>query len=134
MLKKDLYSNVYILTALVLIGAVAYYVFVLQKEITNSFNQDPKVVQVSANQTTMGQQIVKAAIGMGYARTEEQFTYFKNELRNVYPQWQRGHQALLNGSSELNLTQPSQSDEYLELQEELKFLFFDMNTNTKKYF
>ncbi|MEP0984185.1 ATP-binding protein [Ekhidna sp.] len=131
MLKKDLYSNVYILTALVLIGAVAYYVFVLQKEITNSFNQDPKVVQVSANQTTMGQQIVKAAIGMGYARTEEQFTYFKNELRNVYPQWQRGHQALLNGSSELNLTQPSQSDEYLELQEELKFLFFDMNTNTK---
>lgn len=131
MLKKDLYSNVYILTALVLIGAVAYYVFVLQKEITNSFNQDPKVVQVSASQTTMGQQIVKAALGMGYARTEEQFTYFKNELRNVYPQWQKGHQALINGSSELNLTQPSQTDEYLALQEELKFLFFDMNSNTK---
>ncbi|SNT30408.1 His Kinase A (phospho-acceptor) domain-containing protein [Ekhidna lutea] len=130
MLKKDLYANVYILTALVLIGAVAYYVFVLQKEITNSFNQDPKVVQVAANQSTMGQQIVKAALGMGYSETQKNFDFFKNELRRVYPQWQKGHQALINGDADLNLTQPSQTDEYVALQEELKFLFFDMNTNT----
>jgi signal transduction histidine kinase len=130
MLKKDLYANVYILTALVLIGAVAYYVFVLQKEITNSFNQDPKVVQVSADQSTMGQQIVKAALGMGYAKTPQQFTFFKNELSRVYPQWQKGHQGLINGDSDLGISQPSQTDEYLALQKELNFLYFDMNTNT----
>ncbi len=130
MLKKDLYANVYFLTALVLIGAVAYYVFVLQKEITNSFNQDPKVVQVSANQSTMGQQMVKAAMGMRYAESQGNFDFFRNELRRVYPQWQKGHQALINGDVDLNITQPSQTDEYLALQEELKFLFFDLNTNT----
>ncbi|MEO9871279.1 sensor histidine kinase [Ekhidna sp.] len=130
MLKKDLYSNVYILTALVLIGAVAYYVFVLQKEITDSFNQDPKVVQISANQSTMGQQIVKAALGMGYSDNQKNFDYFKNELERVYPQWQKGHQALVDGDTDLNLAQPSQTDEYLAIQEELKFLYFDMNTNT----
>ncbi|MEQ8903815.1 ATP-binding protein [Ekhidna sp.] len=130
MLKKDLYANVYILTALVLIGAVAYYVFVLQKEITNSFNQDPKIVQVSANQTTMGQQIVKAALGMGYAKTPQQFTFFKNELSRVYPEWQKGHQSLINGDADLGLSQPSQTDEYLALQKDLNFLYFDMNTNT----
>lgn len=130
MLKKDLYANVYILTALVLIGAVAYYVFVLQKEITNSFNQDPKVVQVSADQAKMGQQIVKAAMGMRYAESQGNFDFFRNELRRVYPQWQKGHQALIDGDTDLDLTQPSQTDEYLALQEELKFLFFDINTNT----
>ncbi|WP_370086184.1 ATP-binding protein [Ekhidna sp.] len=129
MLKKDLYANVYILTALVLIGAVAYYVFVLQKEITNSFNQDPKVVQVSANQTALAEQIVKASIGMGYSQTEKNFDFFKNELRRIFPQWQKGHQALLNGDPDVGITQPSQTDEYLALQEEIKFLFFDINTN-----
>lgn len=129
MLKKDLYSNVYILTALVLIGAVAYYVFVLQKEIKDSFNQDPQIVQVSADQAAKGQQIVKAAIGMGYARNQGQFDYFKNELRRVYPEWVKGHQALIRGDQDLNISQPSQTDEYLALQDELKFLFFDMNSN-----
>ncbi len=129
MLKKDLYANVYILTALVLVGAVAYYVFILQKEITNSFNQDPKVVQVSSDQSTMGQQMVKAALGMRYAESQKNFDYFRNELRRVYPQWQKGHQALIDGDVELGLSQPAQTDEYLALQEELKFLFFDMNSN-----
>ncbi|WP_420318679.1 ATP-binding protein [Ekhidna sp.] len=131
MLKKDLYANVYILTALVLIGAIAYYVFVLQKEIKDSFNQDPRIVQVSADQAAMGQQIVKSAVGMGYARNQAQFDYFKKELRRVYPQWVKGHQALIQGDQDLNISQPSQSDEYVALQDELKFLFFDMNSNTR---
>lgn len=130
MLKKDLFANVYILTALVLIGAVAYYVFVLQKQIIDSFNQDPKVVEVSAGQSTMAQQIVKNAIGMGYSRYEAQFDYFKKELRRVYPQWQKGHQALINGSDELRISKPADSDEYTQLQEDLKFLFFDINSTT----
>ncbi|NQZ77457.1 MAG: GHKL domain-containing protein [Ekhidna sp.] len=130
MLKKDLYSNVYILTALVLIGAVAYYVFVLQKEIVDSFNQDPRVVQIAADQSAMGQQIVKAAIGMGYAKNEKQFDYFRKELQGVYPRWVKGHQALLQGNREMGISQPSQTDEFIAIQDELKFLFFDLQSNT----
>ncbi|GAB4239879.1 MAG: hypothetical protein Tsb0034_16020 [Ekhidna sp.] len=130
MLKKDLYANLYILTALILTGSVAYYVFVLQKDITDSFNQDPRIVQVSASQSTKGQQIVKNVIGMGYARNQNQYNFFKNELRRVFPEWQKGHQALVNGSEELNIEQPVQTDEYVQLLEDLKFLFFDINSNT----
>lgn len=123
--------NVYILTLIILIGAVGYYVFVLQREITNSFNQDPKLVQISAQQGTLGQQIVKNALGMGYSETEKNFDYFKNELKRIYPEWQKGHQALIQGDDELQIDKPYESDEYSQLQEDLKFLFFDMNTNAK---
>lgn len=129
MLKKDLYTNVYILTALVLTAAVAYYVFVMQKEITESFNQDPKVVQISAGQTAMGQQIVKAALGMGYSETEKNYNFFKNELARVYPKWQKGHKALVNGDASLKLAQPIQTDELVQLQEDLKYSYFNMNSN-----
>ncbi len=130
MLKKDLYTNVFILTAVVLIGAVAYYVFVLQKQIVDSFNQDPRVVQISASQSTKAQQIVKNALGMGYARNEGQYDFFKNELARVYPEWQLGHQGLINGSERLDLSRPVQTEEYLGLQEEIKFLYFDINSGT----
>lgn len=129
MLKKDLYANVYILTALILIGAVAYYVFVLQKDITDSFNQDPTIVEISSNQTGLGQQIVKNAIGMGYAESEKNFNFFKNELAVVLPEFTKGYNALLNGDPELGISQPSQTDEYLELLESLRFLHFDMYNN-----
>ena len=106
MLKKDLYINVFIVTAAVLISAVAYYVFVLQKQIVDSFNQDPKVVQISATQSTLGQQLVKNALGMGYSRNEGQYEFFRKELRQVYQEWQTGHQALISGNDELNISQP----------------------------
>ena len=128
MLKKDLYINVFIVTAVVLVGAVAYYVFVLQKQIVDSFNQDPKVVQVSTNQATLGQQIVKNALGMGYARNEGQFEFFKNELGRIYPEFQAGHQALIDGNDELGISKPLETDEYLELQENIKFLYFDIGS------
>lgn len=130
MLKKDLYANVYILTALVLIGAVGYYVFVLQKEITDSFNQDPQIVQISTDQSRLGQQIVKNAIGMGYARNQSQFDFFRNEMTRIYPLWQQGHQALIDGSETLNISKPAETDEYLQLQEDLRFLYFNVNSNT----
>ena len=129
MLKKDLYINVFIATAAVLILSVAYYVFVLQKQIFESFNQDPRLVQISASQSTMGQQIVKNALGMGgYARNEGQYEFFKKELAEIYPEWQKGHQALVDGSDSLNIARPVQSDEYLALQENIKFLYFDVNS------
>ncbi|MEP5613406.1 MAG: ATP-binding protein [Cyclobacteriaceae bacterium] len=129
MLKKDLYANAYILTALVIAGSVAYYVFVLQKEVSGAFNQDPKIIELSANQSGMGQQLVKAAIGMGYSATESNFNVFKNELRRLHPQWQKGHQALLNGDADLGIQQPIQSDDYLELLEGVRFSQFEINSN-----
>ena len=129
MLKKDLYLNVFVVTAAILIGAVAYYVFVLQKQIVDSFNQDPRVVQVAAKQSTLAQQIVKNALGMGYSRNEGQFEFFKGELARIYPDWQEGHQGLLNGSDQLGLDQPIQTDEYLELLEAIRLLQFSINSS-----
>lgn len=127
MLKKDLYANVYILTALILIGAVAYYVFVLQKDITDSFNQDPTLVETSANQTTLAQQIVKNALGMGFAESEKNFVFFKNEMTAILPEFQKGYDALLNGNSQIS--QPIQTDEYVKLQEGVRFLQLDIKNN-----
>ena len=129
MLKKDLYANAYVLTALIIAGAVAYYVFVLQKEVTSSFNQDPKVIQVATDQTRLGQQMVKNAIGMGYSTNERNFNIFKNELRRIYPEWQKGHRALIDGSDDLGISQPAQSDGYLALQEALRFSYFEIDKN-----
>ncbi|MDE0471908.1 MAG: ATP-binding protein, partial [Ekhidna sp.] len=129
MLKKNFFLNAYILTAVVLVATAVYYVFVLQKEIKESFNQDPLLVQISANQSTMGQQIVKNAVGLGYARNETQYDYFKKELQKIYPEWERGHEALLNGSIEMNVARPSQTDEYLALQSSLQLSYFDINSN-----
>ena len=108
---------------------MAYYVFVLQKEVTQSFNQDPKIIEVASNQTRLGQQMVKAAIGMGYSTTERNFNIFKNELSRIHPEWQKGHQALVSGSSELGVAPPISSDDYQALLEELKFSQFEINSN-----
>lgn len=129
MLKKDLYANVYILTALISIMAVGYYVFVLQKEIVDSFNQDPNLVEVASNQTTLGQQIVKNATGMGFAESEKNFDFFKNELILNVPEFQKGYNALLNGDPDLGINKPPQTDEYLALIEEVRFLHFDIYNN-----
>ncbi len=130
MLKKDLYINVFIVTAVILIGAVGYYVFVLQKQIVDSFNQDPRVVQISANQSRLAQQMVKNALGMGYSRNEGQFEFFKNELSRIYPEWQQGHQALLDGNESLNINKPIQTDEYVSLLESIRLLQFGINSST----
>ncbi|MEM6829616.1 MAG: ATP-binding protein [Bacteroidota bacterium] len=129
MLKKDLYANAYVLTVLVIAGAVAYYVFVLQKDVANLFNQDPKVIELANKQSRLGQQIVKNAIGMGYSTSERNFNIFKNELKRVYPDWQKGHQALISGDESLGILPPAQSEEYLALQEALRFSFFEMSSN-----
>lgn len=129
MLKKDLYANVYILTALVLIGAVGYYVFVLQRDIAESFNQDPRIVQISTDQSRMGQQIVKNAIGMGYSRNQGQFDFFRNELAGMHENWKKAHNALIEGDVELGISKPVETDEYLQLQEELKLLYISVNSN-----
>ncbi len=129
MLKKDLYANAYILTVLVIAGAVAYYVFVVQRNVTKLFNQDPKIIELANRQSRLGQQIVKNGIGMGYSATERNFNIFKSELKRIYPEWQKGHKALIDGDASLGVLQPVQTDDYLALFEELRFSYIEMNSN-----
>ncbi|MEM9895792.1 MAG: ATP-binding protein [Bacteroidota bacterium] len=128
MLKKDLYTNVYILTAMLVVVGVGYYVFVLQGSIQESFNQDPRLVEISSKQTTKSQQMVKNVLGMGYSINNQQYDFFRSELKEVYPEWQRSHEALIKGSDELGLKQPAQNDDYAQLLKDIEFFHFDMNT------
>jgi len=129
MLKKNLFLNIYILTIAVLIAVSGYYVFIFQKQTNDSFNQYPQLIRISATQSIMGQQIVKNAIGLGSARNETQHNYFKKELQSIYPKWRKGHAALLNGSWEMNISQPPQTDQYLALQHSLKPLYTDISSS-----
>lgn len=129
MLKKDLYANAYILTVLAVAGAIGYYVFVFQKRVVGSFNQDPKRVEVSVNQSRLGQQMVKNAIGMGYSKSERNFNIFRGELKRIYPEWQKGHKALLEGDEDLGISQPRFSGDYLKRQETLRFSYIEINSN-----
>ncbi len=129
MLKKDLYAIAYAITALIVAGTVAYYVFFVQRDIITNFNEDPTVVQVASRQATMGQTIVKTAVGMGYSTNERNFLIFQAELSRILPVWRKGHQALIEGDEELGIKAPSQSGAYLKLQEDLRFFYEQMNIN-----
>lgn len=129
MLKKDLYAIAYVLTALIVAGSVAYYIFFVQKDLIDNFNEDPTAVKIAAEQSAMGQQIVKAAIGMGYSSTERNFTIFQAELSRILPVWRKGHEALISGDAELGIRPPTQGSEYAQLQENIKFYYSEMNTN-----
>ena len=128
-MKKDLYAIAYILTALIMAGAAAYYVFFIQKDIFQNANQDPKLVLLSARQETLGQQITKAAVGMGYSPSERGFTIFQSELARVLPEWQNVHNSLKVGSEDLQIDAPAPTQEYLQLQEDLEFFYNEMNIN-----
>lgn len=132
MLKKDLYTNIFIVTALILIGGVGYYIFVLQRQVVNSFNQDPQIVEISTKQTAFVQAIVKNAVGMGYSRNESQFQFFKNELTQIIPQWQKGYETLLNGNEELEISKPIETDEYMALLEDIRLLQFAIQSASEK--
>lgn len=129
MLKKDLYAVLYVITAILVAGAVAYYVFFLQKDVINRFNEDPQMVKLSSSQTTYGQQIVKNAIGMGYSTSERNFQIFQTELGRILPEWRANYQALLNGDEALGVRRAPQTPEYLKLQEDLKFYHSEMNVH-----
>lgn len=128
MLKKDLYAIAYILTALVVAGSVAYYIFVAQQDVIDNFNEDPRIIQIASNQSTMGQAIVKAAIGMGYSKNERNFGIFQAQLSRILPEWRKAHEALQKGDKDLNVYPPTTS-EYESLQEDLKFYYSEMNIN-----
>lgn len=129
MLKKDVYAIAYALTALIVAGSVAYYIFFVQKNVIDIFNEDPRVVKVASQQAAMGQRLVKAAIGMGYAPNERGFQIFQAEISRVLPEWRKAHAALINGDPDLGINPPNNSD-YTALQEDLKFYYSEMDINT----
>ncbi len=129
MLKKDLYAIAYAVTALIVAGSVAYYVFFVQKDLITNFNEDPAVVRTSAKQSSMGQAIVKTALGMGYSTNERNFSIFQAELSRILPVWRRGHQALIDGDSELGISNPAKTSVYENLQEDLRFFYEQMDIN-----
>jgi len=129
MLKKDVYAIAYALTALLIAGAVGYYIFFVQKDVLSNLNQDPTIVQVATRQSTYGQNIVKAAIGMGYSDRERNFTIFQTELGRLLPEWRKAHKALISGDPDLGIVNVPVSSDYQKLQEDLKFYYEQMNTN-----
>ncbi|MEP0367274.1 MAG: ATP-binding protein [Cyclobacteriaceae bacterium] len=132
MLKKDIYAILYAITLLIVAGSVFYYIFFAQKKVIEVFNNDPKLIQVATKQGSLGQQITKAAVGMGYSETERNFLIFQTELGRVLPIWKRNHDALISGNSELGIEAPIQAtDEYEKLQEELRFFYSEMEINAE---
>lgn len=129
-MKKDLYAIAYFITAIILAGAAAYYVFVIQNNVFRSANQDPVIAVYSARQEALGQQITKAAVGMGYSSNERNFTIFQSELARVLPEWRRVHAALSNGNEELGIDAPVPTSDYVKLQEDLKFYYNEMEVNS----
>ena len=131
MLKKDVYAIAYIITMIAIAGSVAYYIFFLQKQVIDIFNGDPKLIQVSSQQSALGQQMTKAAVGMGYSDNNRNFTIFQAEMGRVLPIWKKNHEALVNGSKELGILPPNSSDEYKKHQEEVKYYFSEMAINAE---
>ncbi len=130
MLKKDVYAIAYLITLLIVAGSVAYYIFFLQKDVIETFNNDPKLIQVASSQGAFGQQLTKAAVGMGYSENERNFTIFQNELARVIPVWKKNHQALISGDESMNIKAPIfATDDYKDLQEKIRFFYDQMEIN-----
>ncbi len=128
-MKKDLYAIAYVISALVLAGAVAYYIFFFQKGLFADVNQDADLISVSARQEAFAQQITKAAVGMGYSQSERNFQIFQAELARVIPRWEEAHNALINGNAALGIESPPTTSDYNQLQEELRFFYDEININ-----
>ena len=128
-MKKDLYAIAYVITAFLIAGAVAYYIFFFQKGLFEDVNQDTDLIALSARQEAYGQQITKAAVGMGYSENERNFLIFQSELSRIVPQWESVHKALIEGSEELQLSAPEPTSEYRQLQEDLKYYYSEMSIN-----
>lgn len=128
-MKKDLYAIAYVISALVLAGAVAYYIFFFQKGLFADVNQDADLISVSARQEALAQQITKAAVGMGYSQSERNFQIFQAELARVIPRWEEAHNALINGNAALGIESPPTTSDYNQLQEELRFFYDEININ-----
>jgi len=126
-MKKDLYAIAYVITSLLILGAIFYYQLKLQKDVISTFDQDDRLIQLSARQEMLSQQISKAALGMGYAMgtssPESNYLIFQRQLTRIVPEWQKVHAGLLNGDQDLGIDKPSGDDEYNTMLAELKIYY-----------
>lgn len=124
-MKKDLYAVAYVITSLLILGAIFYYQLELQNDIVNSQDRDEQMIQIAARQEMLSQQIVKSAVGMGYSvalggdRAENNFNLFQRQLSRLLPEWDQMHLALKNGDESLGIPKPTESTEYLDTRKEL---------------
>lgn len=128
-MKKDLYVVGFVIMSLLILGAIFYYQLSLQQEVSGNFEQDDRLIQYSARQEMLSQQIAKSAVGMGYAvsiggnNAEGNYLTFQRQLSRVLPQWQQVHQALLSGDEELQINEPGESEEYAAVTSQMKLYY-----------
>jgi len=134
-MKKDLYAVAYVITSVLILTAIFYYQLKLQSDIVSTFDQDDRLIQLSARQEKLSQQISKAASSMGYAVVlgggevaETNFLRFQREIARILPQWQQVHSALNEGDPGLGIDAPEETNEYVELQTALKSSFTIMES------
>ncbi|MFY0686827.1 MAG: GHKL domain-containing protein [Cyclobacteriaceae bacterium] len=130
-MKKNLYAIAYVLTAMIVLTSAAYYILVIQSDMLKGLDEAPRYIEISARQEALGEQITKAALGMGYSENARNFQIFQTELGRILPEWNKRHEALINGSSELGISAPAPIGEYPQLQEDLKFYYTEMKTNAE---
>ncbi len=134
-MKKDLYAIAYVITSLLIIGAIFYYQLKLQQDVVSTFDQDDRLIQLSARQEMLSQQISKAAVGMGYsvtlggANAEANYLAFQRQIERILPEWQKVNRALVDGDADLGIDKPSESDEYSSFQEELRTHYTLLNAD-----
>lgn len=117
-MKKDLYGVAYIITSILILGAIFYYQLQLQGDIKNSFDQSDKLIQVSARQEMYSQQIAKAAVGMGFSMeqgSQTNFDTYQRQIIRALPEWRKAYSALINGDESLGLDKPASSEQLDEL-------------------
>jgi signal transduction histidine kinase len=124
-MKKDLYGVAYVITSILILGAIFYYQFQVRKDTVDSFEQKDLLIQLSARQEMLSQQIAKSAVGMGYAmelggeKAESNYLLFQRQLERLLPEWEKVHIALKNGDDDLGLAKPTESNEYSVIRKEL---------------
>ena len=124
-MKKDLYGVAYVITSILILGAIFYYQFQVRKDTLDAFDQKDLLIQLSARQEMLSQQIAKSAVGMGYAielggeRAEPNFLVFQRQLARILPEWEKVHIALKNGDDALGVVKPEDTNEYGTIRKDL---------------
>ena len=122
-MKKNLYEIAYVVTSLLILGAIFYFQLKLKKDIVSTSNQDDQFIQLAIRSEMLSQQISKTSLGMGYSlellNIKSDFLAYQKQLLRVLSEWQQVNGVLINGDHPLGTSTPSQTDEYASLQKGL---------------
>lgn len=98
------------MTALFILVVILTTTQVLIHSHTLSQETDSRVINLSGRQRMLSQRIVKNALFMGEATTQEEYDKARDELIISLDLWQRTHEGLINGNSELGLPGNNNND------------------------